>query len=151
MNLLTWEEAFDLRRGRRLVFTNGVFDIVHAGHVDYLRRARELGEMLLVGLNSDASVHGLGKGPCRPVNPLEARAAVVAGLRAVDGVVSFEEATPERIIEFLKPEFHVKGGDYDPESMPETALVRSYGGQVVVLPFLEGFSTSAILRKLGVE
>ncbi len=149
--MLNWDQALALRKGRRLVFTNGVFDLLHAGHVAYLEQARALGDLLIVGLNTDASVRRLGKGDGRPINPLEDRAAVIAALRAVDAVVAFEERTPERIIETLKPEIHVKGGDYDPETMPETALVHSYGGDVVVLPLLTGRSTSAILKKLGAE
>jgi D-glycero-beta-D-manno-heptose 1-phosphate adenylyltransferase len=149
VSLIAWEEALRLRAGRRLVFTNGVFDILHAGHVSYLAKARTLGDLLIVGLNTDASVRTLQKGPNRPVNPLEDRAAVLAALRFVDGVVAFEENTPEAVIACLKPDVHVKGGDYDPEAMPETALVRSYGGEVVVLPTLAGRSTTDILRKLG--
>lgn len=146
---MTLDEALELRQGKRLVFTNGVFDILHAGHVTYLAQARELGDLLIVGLNSDASVRGLGKGPDRPVNCEEDRMAVLEALRAVDGVVVFEDATPEGLIEALKPEVHVKGGDYDPEQMPETPLVRSYGGEVVILPLLAGRSTTGILGRLG--
>ena len=151
MNLLLLEEAFDLRQGKRLVFTNGVFDILHAGHVAYLAEARKLGDLLIVGLNTDASARALAKGPGRPINTLEDRAAVVAALRAVDGVIAFEEATPERLIGILKPEVHVKGGDYDPEKMPETPLVRSYGGEVVIFPLLEGRSTSSLLKRMERE
>lgn len=146
---MTLDEALDLRQGKRLVFTNGVFDILHAGHVTYLAQARELGDLLIVGLNSDASVRGLGKGPDRPVNSQEDRMAVLEALRAVDGVVIFDDATPEGLIAALKPEVHVKGGDYDPEQMPETPLVRSYGGEVVILPLLAGRSTTGILGRLG--
>lgn len=146
---MTLDEALNLRRGRKLVFTNGVFDILHAGHVTYLAQARQLGDLLIVGINSDASVRGLGKGPDRPVNSQEDRMAVLEALRAVDGVVIFEDATPEGLIAALKPELHVKGGDYDPEQMPETPLVRLYGGEVVILPLLAGRSTTGILGRLG--
>lgn len=149
MSLLSLDEALKLREGKRLVFTNGVFDILHAGHVECLRAARRLGDLLIVGLNSDASVRRLGKGPNRPIHTLEDRATVVGAVRWVDGVVSFEDATPLSVIEALKPEIHVKGGDYDPESMPETPLVRSYGGEVVIMPLLPGRSTTETLRMLA--
>ena len=146
---MTLSQALELRRNKRLVFTNGVFDILHAGHVQYLESARGLGDVLIVGVNTDESVRRLGKGPNRPVNSLGDRMAVLAALRAVDGVVSFSEDTPQAIIEQLKPEVHVKGGDYDPDAMPESATVRSYGGEVVILPFLEGRSTTKTLEKLA--
>lgn len=147
--MLTLDEALAKRAGKRLVFTNGVFDILHAGHVTYLAQARALGDLLIVGLNSDASVRLLGKGPDRPINPQADRATVLGALRAVDGVVVFGEPTPEALILALKPEVHVKGGDYDPEQMPETPLVRSYGGEVVILPLVAGRSTTSILDRLG--
>ena len=131
-----------------MVFTNGVFDILHAGHVRYLAEARSLGDLLIVGMNTDASVRRLGKGPERPINPLEDRIAVLSALRAVDGVVAFDEDTPVELIRALRPEVHVKGGDYDPEGMPETPLVRSYGGEVVILPTLEGRSTTGIVDRM---
>ncbi len=140
--------ALQLRQGKRLVFTNGVFDILHAGHVQYLWKARELGDLLIVGMNTDASVKRLGKGDDRPIHTLEDRLTVLEALRMVDGVVAFDEDTPVELIAQLKPEVHVKGGDYDPETMPETPLVRSYGGEVVILPTLEGRSTTHALRKL---
>lgn len=143
-------KALEMRQGRRLVFTNGVFDVLHAGHVRYLQQAKELGDFLIVALNTDETVRRL-KGPGRPLNPLEDRAAVVSALRCVDAVVSFNEDTPVETIQALRPEVHVKGGDYDPETMPETPVVRSFGGQVVVLPFLEGRSTTRILERLASE
>ena len=112
---------------------------------------RSLGDLLIVGLNTDESVRSLDKSPNRPVNPLEDRAEVVGGLRSVDAVVSFPEATPEAIIAALKPEVHVKGGDYRTEDLPESKIVQGYGGQVVILPTLEGRSTTSMLKKLGVE
>ncbi len=141
-------EALALRQGRRLVFTNGVFDILHAGHVTYLEQARALGDLLIVGLNTDASVRRLAKGEDRPINQLDDRAKVISALRCVDGVVSFDEDNPVAIIETLKPEIHVKGGDYDMEKMPETPVIRSYGGEVVILPLLPGRSTTAILQAI---
>ncbi len=137
-----------LREGKRLVFTNGVFDVLHAGHVRYLAAAHELGDLLLVGMNSDESVRGLGKGPGRPINPLSDRAEVLSALRSVDGVIAFEEQTPVGLVEILKPEVYVKGGDYDLTRLPEAEIVRSYGGEVRLLPFIEGRSTTAILEKL---
>lgn len=148
MSLLSIEGALSLREGKRLVFTNGVFDILHAGHVDYLRRARALGDLLIVGLNSDTSARALGKGPDRPVNTLDDRATVLAALRMVDGIVAFDEVTPERLVSILRPEIHVKGGDYTESELPEASIVRSYGGEVVIIPFLPGRSTTGILKRL---
>ena len=149
--LTSLDQALLMRRNLRLVFTNGVFDVLHAGHVRYLGEARALGDLLIVGMNSDASVRRLGKGPERPINPLEDRSEVLAALRSVDAVVAFEEDTPESLIGRLRPEVHVKGGDYRAEDLPETAIVRSYGGEVVILPLLPGRSTTATLRRLGSE
>jgi rfaE bifunctional protein nucleotidyltransferase chain/domain len=149
--MLTLAEAVQLRAGHRLVFTNGVFDILHAGHVLYLEQARNLGDMLFVGLNSDASAKLLGKGPGRPVNTAEDRAEVLSALRAVDGVIEFDEATPIRVIQALRPDIHVKGGDYLAGDLPETPIVHGYGGEVVILPFLPGRSTTAVLKALGIE
>ncbi len=146
---MTLHEALELRRSKRLVFTNGVFDILHAGHVHYLEAAKRLGDVLIVGVNTDESVRRLGKGPDRPVNSLDDRIAVLSALRAVDGVVAFSEDTPVDLIRVLKPDIHVKGGDYDPEQMPETPVVRGYGGEVVILPTLQGRSTTETLRRLG--
>lgn len=148
MSIFTLDEAARARQGKRLVFTNGVFDILHAGHVRLLEQARSLGEMLIVGVNSDESVRSLGKAPGRPVNQLVDRQEVLAALRCVDGVVSFPEPTPLETIRFLKPEVHVKGGDYDKHQLPETPLVESYGGEVVILPFLAGRSTTSMLERI---
>ncbi len=148
---MTLDEALKLRGGKKLVFTNGVFDVLHAGHVRYLRHARSLGDMLIVGLNSDASVRSLGKGPNRPINPLDDRVEVLSELRCVDAVVPFEETTPARLIEVLRPEMHVKGGDYTIESISEAKIVTSYGGEVVIVPLLKGRSTTAILKRIGLE
>lgn len=149
MSVVSLEEAVKMRAGQKLVFTNGVFDILHAGHVTYLEQARSLGDMLIVALNSDESARALGKGPNRPVNTLEDRATVIAALRSVDAVVSFDEGTPVRVIGALRPEIHVKGGDYKVEDLPEAEVVRSYGGEVVVLPFLPGRSTTSLIEKLS--
>lgn len=150
--MLSIAEALKMRHGKRLVFTNGVFDILHAGHVRYLAEAARLGDLLLVGVNSDESVRRLGKGPDRPINSLEDRCFVLEGLRSVAGVVAFSEDTPIELIRELQPEIHVKGGDYDAESLPETSIVRGYGGEVVILPLLAGRSTTQILERMrGLE
>jgi glycerol-3-phosphate cytidylyltransferase len=149
VELLSIEEAQALRAGRRLVLTNGVFDVLHAGHVRLLAAARELGDLLLIGLNTDDSVRRLGKGPGRPVNTLQDRAAVLSALRIVDGVIPFDETTPERLVSALKPEVHVKGGDYSFETMPEAKIVLGYGGEVVILPLEDGLSTTEILARLA--
>ncbi len=137
-----------LREGHRLVFTNGVFDILHAGHVELLEAARRLGDLLIVGMNSDASVRRLGKGEDRPINPLGDRAIVVSALRCVDAVVSFEEDTPIELIRQLQPEVHVKGGDYNADSLPETPTIRGYGGEVVIIPLLHGRSSTLVIETI---
>jgi glycerol-3-phosphate cytidylyltransferase len=147
----TLERIAEARQGRVLVFTNGVYDVLHAGHVRLLAQARALGDLLVVGLNSDASARRLGKGPDRPVNGLEDRMSVVAALRPVDFVVEFDEDTPVELIGSMRPDIHVKGGDYRAEDLPESAVVESYGGRVVVLPLIEGLSSTATLRKLRGE
>ncbi|MGV3613701.1 MAG: D-glycero-beta-D-manno-heptose 1-phosphate adenylyltransferase [Fimbriimonas sp.] len=148
---MTLDDALRLREGRRLVFTNGVFDILHAGHVGYLAEARALGDMLIVGVNTDASVRRLGKGPERPIHTLEDRMTVLEALRAVDAAVPFDEDTPEAIIAILRPEVHVKGGDYVAERLPESRVVWGYGGEVIILPLLTGRSSTQAIRRLGLE
>lgn len=136
------------RMARPLVFTNGVFDILHRGHVSYLDEAAQLGASLIVGVNTDASVRRLNKGPERPINPEQDRAALLAALACVDAVVLFDEDTPEALIAALRPDLIVKGGDYDMEALPETALVRSWGGDAVAIPFEFQRSTTALVKKL---
>lgn len=136
------------RQGQRIVFTNGCFDILHSGHVAFLQQARALGDVLVVGVNSDVSVRRL-KGQTRPINTQADRVAVLAALEAVDYVVLFDENTPERLISQLRPDVHVKGSDYTIDRLPEARIVESYGGQVVILPLVEGKSTSAIVRKIA--
>jgi rfaE bifunctional protein nucleotidyltransferase chain/domain/rfaE bifunctional protein kinase chain/domain len=133
--------------GRRIVFTNGCFDVLHRGHVAYLEQARQLGDVLVVALNSDASVARL-KGPDRPVNPAADRASVLSALRCVDHVVVFEEDTPIRLLELVRPEVYAKGGDYTPQMLPETPVVRRLGGEVRVLDYLSDHSTTAIVRRI---
>ena len=134
-------------RGERVVFTNGCFDLLHAGHVTYLEQARHLGDRLVVAVNDDASVRGL-KGPSRPIIPLEQRMAVLAGLASVDWVVSFSEDTPERLICKVVPDVLVKGGDYTPEQIAGGDCVVNAGGEVTVLQFVDGCSTSSIVEKI---
>ncbi|MEQ9365846.1 MAG: D-glycero-beta-D-manno-heptose 1-phosphate adenylyltransferase [Leptospirales bacterium] len=131
-----------------IVFTNGVFDLLHSGHVTYLNRARDLGHALVMGVNSDASVRRLNKGPERPLNALADRMLVLAGLACVDYLVAFEEDTPVETLEILRPQIHCKGGDYRPEDLPETATVEGYGGRVVVLPFVPGYSTTDLVKRM---
>jgi D-beta-D-heptose 7-phosphate kinase/D-beta-D-heptose 1-phosphate adenosyltransferase len=135
------------RLGQRVAFTNGCFDVLHAGHVQYLQEARAQADLLVVGLNSDASVRAL-KGDGRPVNPLEARALVLAGLHAVDYVTVFDEATPLELIQQLRPDVLVKGADYRKDEVVGSQFVESYGGRVYLARLREGYSTTHILRRL---
>ncbi|NLC36166.1 MAG: adenylyltransferase/cytidyltransferase family protein [Alcaligenaceae bacterium] len=136
---------------RPLVFTNGVFDILHRGHATYLDAAAQLGATLVVALNTDASVRRLGKGEDRPLNAHADRLAMMAALGCVDIVTWFDEDTPQALIEALRPELIVKGGDYDMEALPETAAVRSWGGAAVAIPFEFERSTTALLKKIRAE
>lgn len=136
------------RAGRRIVLTNGCFDILHAGHVAYLAQARALGDALLVAVNSDDSVRRL-KGPGRPVHTAADRMFVLSALSCVDHVVAFVEDTPVRLVDRVRPDVYAKGGDYDLADLPEAPVVRAYGGQVRLLPFVEGHSTTGILRRLS--
>lgn len=134
-------------RDRKVVFTNGVFDILHRGHVEYLYGARELGDVLVVGVNTDDSVRRL-KGPTRPVVPLEDRLYLLAGLGCVDAVTPFASDTPRELIAALLPDVLVKGGDYRPDEIVGAGEVRAAGGEVVVLPFLAGRSTTRLMEKV---
>ncbi|MBP2652422.1 MAG: hldE 2 [Firmicutes bacterium] len=133
--------------GKTVVFTNGCFDILHAGHVRYLAAARALGDYLIVGLNSDQSVRNL-KGPTRPVNTEEDRAEVMAALAAVDYVVVFADRTAEGLVTDLKPDIYVKGGDYEIKNLPEAEIVARYGGKTVLIPEVPGRSSSNIIGKI---
>lgn len=135
------------RAHRKIVFTNGCFDIVHAGHVKYLQQAKACGDYLILGLNSDASVQGL-KGPMRPLNNELDRAEVIGALKAVDAVVLFEEQTAEALIAKVKPDVYVKGGDYTLETLPEAKIVQAYGGRVEFIDMVEGRSTTNIIEKI---
>jgi len=136
------------RSGRCVVFTNGVFDMLHCGHVHYLEEARSLGDVLVVGINDDASARRLEKGAERPLNPLEDRGAVLAALRAVDLVVPFHEDTPRELIGLLRPQVLVKGGDYTEAQVVGAEEVRGWGGRVVIVPFLPGYSTTGLIRRI---
>jgi rfaE bifunctional protein nucleotidyltransferase chain/domain len=133
---------------RPLVFTNGVFDILHRGHVIYLAQARALGASLVVGLNSDSSARGLGKGPERPLNTEADRAVVLAALESVSVVTLFDEPTPVELLRLVRPDLYVKGGDYDIEALEETRLVRGWGGDALAIPFVDGYSTSDLVRRI---
>ncbi len=153
MKLINRDQIAELVRnikaaGNTIVFTNGCFDIIHAGHVRYLAEARKLGGSLIVGLNSDRSVREL-KGPTRPVNHQDDRAEVLAALAAVDYVVIFDERTAEILISEVKPDIYVKGGDYCIEDIPEAKIVAGNGGKTVLIPEVAGRSSSNIIKKIS--
>lgn len=149
-HLLRWE-----LKGQKVVFTNGVFDILHRGHVTLLAEAAQYGDKLILGLNSDTSVKTLGKGPDRPINAELDRAFVLAGLASVDAIVIFDEATPFKLIEIIKPDVLVKGGDYNPDQSDKNAkdyivgsdLQRARGAGIISIDLVEGYSTTAIIKK----
>lgn len=147
---MTRAEAARWRTAQRgaLVFTNGVFDLLHPGHIDVLTGARAQGDLLVVGVNSDASVRRLGKGPDRPVRSEAERAYVLAGLAAVDAVVVFDEDTPLELVRALQPDVIVKGGDYSPDTVVGAEIVRAHGGRVVIIPLTPGQSTTSIIQRL---
>jgi D-beta-D-heptose 7-phosphate kinase / D-beta-D-heptose 1-phosphate adenosyltransferase len=138
---------YERRQGRKIVFTNGCFDILHAGHTAYLNRAKLLGDVLVVAINSDESVRRL-KGPTRPINSFEDRAEVIAAMSCVDYIVEFDETTPTKLIELIRPDIFVKGGDYSRATLPEAPLVESLGGRVVILPYIENRSTTSIVHRI---
>lgn len=143
---VAWREA-ERTAGRRVVFTNGVFDLLHAGHVAYLEWARAQGDALIVGINTDDSVRRL-KGDRRPFVPFEDRARVIAGLRSVDAVVGFPESTPETLLERLRPEIHVKSAQYRIEDLPERIVVERHGGRIVLAPHEDGQSTTDLAARI---
>lgn len=150
--IMTWEalkREVERHRGegKRIAFTNGCFDILHAGHVQYLGEARKAGDLLILGLNSDASVRAI-KGEKRPLVPQGERAQVIASLAAVDYVTLFDETTPLALIEYLRPDLLVKGGDWKEESVVGRDAVRSWGGRVVIVPLTDGVSTTNIVEKI---
>lgn len=150
--LVTVDEFLERRKsfpeGSRIVFTNGCFDILHPGHVDLLQRTRALGDILVLGLNSDASVRRQGKGSDRPVNPQEHRAFVLSGLGCIDFVIIFDEDTPFSLISGVRPHMLVKGGDWPVEKIVGRDIVEADGGEVLSLPLLGGFSTTSLLERI---
>ena len=151
-NLLSQEEMKEKiqelkKSGKKTVFTNGVFDILHIGHLTYLEEAKKLGDVLIVGVNSDTSVK-TNKGDKRPINNQKNRAEMLLGLKFVDYTVIFNEKTPEKLLDTLKPDIHVKGGDYKKEELPATAIVAKNGGEVKILSFVDSFSTTDIINKI---
>lgn len=149
--ILSWEEAKNLsessrQQGGLIVTTNGCFDLLHKGHVQYLEYARSLGEILIVALNADASIKKL-KGPMRPLNNAEDRAYVVAALSCVDGVCIFDEDTPAEWLKTIRPNIHVKGADWQGKDIPEEALMKSWNGRVNYASYLDGYSTTNLIEK----
>lgn len=140
-------ERFGRPRNQRLIFTNGCFDILHRGHVEYLHQARSLGDALVVGLNTDASVERL-KGPGRPIVRQEDRAIILAGLESVDALTLFAEDTPRELIAALLPDVIVKGGDYTPDQMVGREEVEAAGGEIHIIPFIDGRSTSGVIQQI---
>jgi rfaE bifunctional protein nucleotidyltransferase chain/domain len=136
------------RLARPVVLTNGVFDILHRGHVTYLEQARALGAALVVAVNSDDSVRRLGKGPERPVHAEADRALVLAALHSVDLVTIFDESVPLAVLDIVRPDIYVKGGDYDMDKIEEARLVRAWGGTAIALPFVPGHSTTGTVRRM---
>ena len=138
----------DLKALGPVVFTNGVFDVLHRGHATYLAQARALGASLVVAINSDASARRLGKGPDRPLNEEADRAVLIAALESVSLVTWFDEDTPLELISELRPDILVKGGDYDMAKLAETQVVQAYGGRALAIPFVDGYSTTALVHKI---
>lgn len=133
---------------KKVVFTNGCFDIIHPGHVDYLSQARDMGDFMVLGLNTDASVRMLNKAPNRPINNENARANVLAALACVDMIVLFNEATPYELIQFLQPDVLVKGNDYKAEDIVGYDVVKARGGEIKTVPLVEGYSTTKLIEKI---
>ena len=151
-NLLDRENVgnfiFDLKKqNKKVVFTNGVFDILHVGHLTYLEEAKSFGDILIVGINSDSSVK-INKGDKRPINSEQDRAKMILGLKPVDYVVIFDEKTPMEIISKIKPDIHIKGGDYKKDDLPETPIVESNWGKVKILSFIDNKSTTGVIEKI---
>jgi D-beta-D-heptose 7-phosphate kinase / D-beta-D-heptose 1-phosphate adenosyltransferase len=144
---LTARMAYYRRNGMKVVFTNGCFDILHRGHISYLNKAKEYGDILVVGLNSDNSVRKL-KGPDRPINTVDDRGQILSALSCVDHIIPFDEDTPVELIKVVEPDIFVKGGDYTRETLPEAPLVEEQGGRVVILPYVSDRSTTGIIEKI---
>jgi D-glycero-beta-D-manno-heptose 1-phosphate adenylyltransferase len=135
-------------KDEKIVFTNGCFDILHKGHVTYLAQAAQLGDILIVGLNSDISIKKLGKGANRPIQDQDSRSLILASLHYVTVVVIFDEDTPTNLIKYIQPDILVKGGDWKPEQVAGYEIVKSYGGEVIIIDYLPGFSTTTIIEKI---
>lgn len=135
-------------KGKKIIFTNGCFDILHPGHVDYLTQARDLGDYMILGLNTDNSVKKLNKAPGRPVNDETSRARVLSALACIDAIIFFDEETPYELIKFLQPDILVKGNDYKAEEVVGYDVVKARGGEVITIPLLEGFSTTKLIERL---
>ncbi len=135
------------REGKKIVFTNGVFDILHSAHVAYLNQAKSYGDILVIGVNSDESVQRL-KGPTRPVNELMERCRVLGGLSCVDFVVPFGENNPIELIRYVRPNVYVKGGDYTRETLPEAEVVEGYGGELRLVPYIANHSTTGVIERI---
>ena len=155
VHLTTHQEAVELREGLRaagktVVFTNGLFDVLHVGHLDYLERARALGDALIVGVNSDSSARAL-KGPAHPLLPHHERARLLAALRVVDAVIIFDELTACNVLRMLRPDVYVKGGDYATKTWPERTTALDLGCRVELLPYIKGRSTSELIREIVVR
>ena len=133
---------------KEVVFTNGCFDILHRGHVEYLCHARDLGDKLILGLNTDASVKRLGKSPERPINSQDTRAIILAGLECIDAIVLFDEDTPLELITFVQPDVLVKGNDYKAEDIVGYDVVKAKGGKVITIQLVDGFSTTKLIEKM---
>lgn len=134
---------------KKIVFTNGVFDILHTGHVDYLSKARDLGDILVLGLNTDASVKRLNKGPERPINNEVSRATVLGALECVDYIILFDQDTPYELIKAIQPDVLVKGSDYKAEAIVGYDIVKAKGGQIITIDLSQGFSTTNIINKIA--
>ncbi len=135
-------------KDRKIVFTNGCFDLLHKGHVTYLAEAAEMGDMLVVGLNSDVSVKKLHKGVNRPIQDQESRAMILASLESIAAIIIFDEETPAELIKFVQPDVLVKGGDWKPEQIAGYDTVKAKGGEVKVIDYIDGFSTTSIEKKI---
>lgn len=135
------------KSGKTIVFTNGCFDILHAGHVAYLEKASRLGDILIVGINTDQSVKKY-KGDKRPINSLADRIRVLSALEMIDHIIPFWENTPAHLLEIVQPDYDVKGGDYTEETLPEASVVKQYGGKIVIIPFYAHHSTTSIIKRI---
>ena len=148
MNLISISKNSKKQKSKKIVFTNGVFDILTYAHVQLLKKAKKLGDILIVGLNSNKSTKGLGKIPPRPINSEFVRKGILESIRYVDKVVIFDELTPEKLIKKIKPNILVKGGDYNKKQVIGKKIVESYGGKVVIIPYIKGFSTTELIKKI---